>query len=379
MDGSIFRTQGLSAGYGRRVILSGVEITAERGRITTLIGPNGCGKSTLLRTASRQLAALSGSVFISGSSLRDIGANELARKLSILLTERISPELMTCRDVVESGRYPYTGQLGILSEADRAAVEEAMALTSTTELSGVEFTRISDGQRQRVMLARAICQQPELLILDEPTSYLDIRHKLELLNTLKRLVREKNIAVLMSLHELELAERVSDKIICVDGGKIGLVGTPEEIFSAGYISRLYGINEESFSEANGCAELEKPAGAPEVFVISGGGKSSGTFRRLQRMGIPFAAGIIPENDIDFPVAKALAAEVLSYPAFSRVPDGILQRGLRLIGECESVICCPGSCGELSVENPALLKYAREQGKQKEQAENPSEINGFIRM
>lgn len=241
--GSIFRTEGLSAGYGRKVVLSGAEITAERGRITTLIGPNGCGKSTLLRTAAKQLEPLAGTVFISGKSLRETGANELARKLSILLTDRVSPELMTCRDVVESGRYPYTGRLGILSEADREAVDEAMALTSTTELSGVDFAQISDGQRQRVMLARAMSQQPELLILDEPTSYLDIRHKLELLNTLKKLVREKNTAVLMSLHELDLALRVSDKIVCIDGGKVGRVGTPEEIFSGGYISALYGISE----------------------------------------------------------------------------------------------------------------------------------------
>ena len=251
--GSIFRTEGLSAGYGRKAVLSGAEITAERGRITTLIGPNGCGKSTLLRTAAKQLEPLAGTVFISGKNLRETGANELARKLSILLTERVSPELMTCRDVVESGRYPYTGRLGILSEADREAVDEAMALTSTTELSGVDFAQISDGQRQRVMLARAISQQPELLILDEPTSYLDIRHKLELLNTLKKLVREKNTAVLMSLHELDLALRVSDKIVCIDGGKVGRVGTPEEIFSGGYISALYGISEGCFCESSGCA------------------------------------------------------------------------------------------------------------------------------
>lgn len=362
MEGVLFRTDELTAGYGRKVILSGVEITAERGRITTLIGPNGCGKSTLLRTAAKQLSPLSGMVFIGGRDTAETSPSELAKRLSILLTERISPELMTCRDVVESGRYPYTGRLGILSEQDKSAVAEAMELTSTAELSGLDFNRISDGQRQRVMLARAICQQPELLILDEPTSYLDIRHKLELLNTLKKLVREKNIAVLMSLHELDLAERVSDKIVCIDGGKVGLVGTPEDIFLDGYISRLYGIPVECFCESSGCAELEKPSGAPVVFVISGGGHSGGVFRRLQRQGIPFAAGILSENDIDFPVANALAAEVLSYPAFSRAPEAAFHRGTELISACEYVLRCPGSCGELAQDNIRLLELAREQGK-----------------
>ena len=107
-------------------------------------------------------------------------------------------------------------------------------------------------------------------------------------------MREKNIAVLMSLHELDLAERISDKIVCIDNGRVGRVGTPEEIFSGGCISSLYGIPGECFCESSGCAELERPSGIPRVFVISGGGKSAGVFRRLQRQGIPFAAGIIPE-------------------------------------------------------------------------------------
>lgn len=362
MNGGILRAEGLSAGYGRKVVLSGIDMTIECGRITTLIGPNGCGKSTLLRTAARQLSALSGAVYIGGKSLADIGANELARKLSLLLTERINPELMTCRDVVESGRYPYTGRLGILSEEDRKAISEAMSLTSTQELSGVDFRRISDGQRQRVMLARAICQQPEIMILDEPTSYLDIRHKLELLNTLKKLVREKNIAVLMSLHELDLAERVSDMIICIDSGKVGKIGTPDEIFSGGYISGLYGIERSEFCESSGCAELERPRGEPKVFVISGGGRSGGIFRRLQRAGTPFSAGIIPENDIDFPVANALAAEVLSYPPFTTASGQLYRRGMELINSCGQVICCEGSCGEMNAENTMLREYAARTGK-----------------
>lgn len=165
------------------------------------------------------------------------------------MTGRIEPELMTCGEVVESGRYPYTGRLGILSEKDRSKAAEAMELIRVSELYDVDFTCISDGQRQRVMLARAICQEPEVLILDEPTSFLDIRHKLELLSLLKKLVIEKGLAVVMSLHELELAEKISDTILCIKDGRVDRTGTPGEIFSGDYINNLYGIDEDLLSFA----------------------------------------------------------------------------------------------------------------------------------
>ena len=149
--------------------------------------------------------------------------------------------------------------------------------------------------------------------------------------------------------------------MCIDGGKVGRVGTPEEIFSSGYISALYGISEVCFCESSGCAELEKPAGAPEVFVISGGGNSGGVFRRLQRAWTPFAAGIIPANDIDLPAARALAAEVISRPAFSEASQEAVQRGLRLVGECGGVICCPGCGGALNPVYSELLSWARRLG------------------
>ena len=246
--GSIFRTEGLSAGYGRKVVLSGAEITAERGRITTLIGPNGCGKSTLLRTAAKQLEPLAGTVFISGKSLRETGANELARKLSILLTERVSPELMTCRDVVSSGRYPYTGRLGVLRDEDKKIVEQSLSQVDALAFADAPFSAVSDGQRQRILLARALCQQPQLIVLDEPTSFLDIRYKLELLSVLKRMVRENDLAVLLSLHELDLARRISDTVICVAGDRIDRIGTPEEIFTSDYIAQLYHLERGKYDE-----------------------------------------------------------------------------------------------------------------------------------
>ena len=143
------------------------------------------------------------------------------------------------RDVVSSGRYPYTGRLGILREEDKKIVEDSLRQVDALDFADKPFQAISDGQRQRILLARALCQQPELIVLDEPTSYLDIRYKLELLSILKRMVREKNLAVLMSLHELDLAARVSDTVVCVAGDRIDKIGTPEEIFTREYIAKLY--------------------------------------------------------------------------------------------------------------------------------------------
>ncbi len=234
----------LSVGYGRRVILSGIELKIQAGEIVSLIGPNGSGKSTLLRSIAAQLKTIAGCIYIDDSSISGMKENDIAKKLSIVMTNRIDPELMTCEEVVEAGRYPYTGRLGILSENDHMIVRESMESVRISELKNVSFGSISDGQRQRVMLAKAICQEPEILILDEPTTFLDIRHKLELLSLLKILAREKNITVIMSLHEIGLAEKISDRVICIKDKGIHRQGRPDEIFSRDYINELYDIDDE---------------------------------------------------------------------------------------------------------------------------------------
>lgn len=181
------------------------------------------------------------------------------------------PELMTCWDVAAAGRYPYTGRLGLLSDEDRAKVDEALALVGADELADRDFSCISDGQRQRVLLARAICQEPEVIVLDEPTSFLDIRYKLELLTVLKQLVREKQVAVILSLHEIDLAQKLSDRLICVHNGRIERCGTPEQVFTGDYIRTLYDLERGTYNEQFGSLELERVTGEPRVFVIGGGG------------------------------------------------------------------------------------------------------------
>ena len=169
-------------------------------------------------------------MYLDQKLMSQMSGKEVAQKLAVVTTERIRPELMTCEDIVATGRYPYTGTLGILSEGDWEKVHKAMEMVHALDFKDRDFTEISDGQRQRILLARAICQEPEVIVLDEPTSFLDIRHKLELLSILKKMVLEHHTAVLMSLHELDLAQKISDYVICVHGDRIEKYGTPEEIF-----------------------------------------------------------------------------------------------------------------------------------------------------
>ena len=221
------------------VAVNDLSIDVQEREIHALIGPNGSGKSTILKTIAGQLPRIGGAAYLDGEELRACSRNAIARRMAILMTARMDPELMTCRDVVSSGRYPYTGKLGILTAEDRKIVDESLRRTDAEAFADRPFQAVSDGQRQRILLARALCQQPELIVLDEPTSYLDIRYKLELLTILKRMVREENLAVLMSLHELDLARRVSDTVVCVAGDHIDRVGPPEEIFTRDYIAKLY--------------------------------------------------------------------------------------------------------------------------------------------
>ena len=182
--------------------------------------------------------------------------------------------MMTCGEVVATGRYPYTGKFGVLSGEDRRIVDESMELVRIHELKDRDFDKISDGQKQRVMLARALCQQPDLIVLDEPTSFLDIRYKLEFLTIIQKMARTRNLSVLMSLHELDLAGRISDKVACVRGDRIDRFGTPEEIFTKGYIPELYQMTEGSYDERTGDLELPGVTGKPRVLVIAGNGEGT---------------------------------------------------------------------------------------------------------
>ena len=365
MKSYFFYTDQLTVGYDGKPLIREINIKLNKGEILTLIGPNGAGKSTILKSITRQLSLISGTVYLEQSEMSRMTNKEVSKKLAVVLTERMRPELMTCEDVVATGRYPYTGTLGILSEEDRKKVRNAMEMVHAWDLKDRDFTAISDGQRQRILLARAICQEPEIIILDEPTSFLDIRHKLELLAILKKMVLEKKVTVIMSLHELDLAQKISDQVICVHGDHIEKYGTPEEIFTSEYICELYGITRGSYNAEFGCVEMEPPAGEPKVFIIGGNGSGIPVYRKLQRQGIPFITGVLHTNDADYQVAKELACEVITEKPFECISDAAYQKALEAMKKCREVCCPLKDFGTMNAGNRKLLEEAEKTGKLKQ--------------
>ena len=246
-----FQTEQLVVGYNGRPIVRDVEVSIEKGRILTLIGPNGSGKSTILKSITKQLKPIGGAIYIDGDATGDIGKREMSRKTAVVLTERPKPELMTCEDVVAVGRYPYTGMLGILSEKDKEKIRGALSAVNALDIKDRSFSEVSDGQLQRIMLARAICQEPEIIVLDEPTSFLDIRYAVEILDILRQMARDRGVTVILSLHELNFAKRVSDLVMCIKSGRVLHLDTPEVIFKEGIISDLYDLPQGYYGQLFG--------------------------------------------------------------------------------------------------------------------------------
>ena len=384
------RTEHLTVGYDKTPLIGDVNLSVRPGEILTLIGPNGSGKSTILKTITKQLKKLDGTVFLGEASMDELKDSQISRRLSMVMTERLRTELMSGREVVASGRYPYTGRFGILSKEDWSKVDEAIALVHAGEVQDQDFMKISDGQRQRLMLARAICQDTKILILDEPTSYLDMGFKMDILTNIRMLARDKKMAVIMSLHELDLAQKVSDTVACVRGDRIDRIGTPEKIFAGNYVQELYGVADQSFDPVTGqiflctgyqntrdfkdsdienCSSKDFCSGSQvpdpvssQIFVIGGAGSGIPVYNRLWRENIPFAAGILQENDVEYAAASALAACVFSEKAFFPVSEETFLRAKQMLGSCKTCICALTEFGPYNEKNRQLFEYAKKLGK-----------------
>lgn len=230
-------------GYGKKMVAQGVHFSLHAGEILALVGPNGCGKSTLLKTIAGFLPLQGGTLLLNGKKADRMGRPERAKFLSVVTTLRPDAEWMRVWDVAASGRYPFTGRLGILSEEDRQIVEEALQRLKASDLKERYFNELSDGQKQRVLLAKSIAQRPKLLILDEPTSFLDIRYQLEFMQIARSLAKEDGMALLMSLHEISIARILANRILTLKDGRQDASGSAD-LLTEEYVRELYEIPED---------------------------------------------------------------------------------------------------------------------------------------
>ncbi|KKI16902.1 MULTISPECIES: ABC transporter ATP-binding protein [unclassified Leucobacter] len=256
--------EGLRLGYDDRVILDGLDLEIEPGRITSIVGANGSGKSTLLRAFARLLKPRSGSVLLDGTEIHRRPSKELARLLGLLPQSPIAPEGIAVSDLVGRGRHPHQGALARWSTADTEAVAEALDATGTTELADRAVDELSGGQRQRVWIAMALAQQTDILLLDEPTTFLDVAHQIEVLDLLTDLNRRRGTTIVMVLHDLGLAARYSDLLVAMSDGGVHAAGAPAEIVTPDLVREVFGLESHVLADPVSGAPIVSPIGRHHV-------------------------------------------------------------------------------------------------------------------
>ncbi|MEV7951314.1 ABC transporter ATP-binding protein [Streptomyces rubiginosohelvolus] len=256
--------EGLTLGYGDRTVVDSLDLAVPPGRITVIVGANACGKSTLLRSMSRLLAPRAGRVVLDGKEVHRLPAKELARTLGLLPQSPIAPEGITVSDLVGRGRHPHQGIFSRWNEKDDAAVAAALEATHTEPLAERAVDELSGGQRQRVWIAMALAQQTDLLLLDEPTTFLDASHQIEVLDLLTDLNRSRGTTIVMVLHDLNLAARYADHLIALADGGLHASGTPAEVLTEETVRAVFDLDSRIIDDPVSGRPLMLPIGRHHV-------------------------------------------------------------------------------------------------------------------
>ena len=360
-DVPVLEFQNLSVGYGSKVVLANLNQRVSAGQFVCLLGPNGAGKTTLLRTLAGLQPALAGAIRVGGRDFASLSPTEMARELAAVLTERPAVQLLTALELVCLGRHPHTGFLGRLNHEDLRQARLAMEMVGAWDLAGRLLDELSDGERQKLMLARALAQQPRLILLDEPTMHLDVKHRLEVMSILRTLCRERGITAVASLHDVDLAVRLADVVALVNQGGITAWGPPEEVLDAQCLADLYSLQKARYLPGLGVIEPPFQASREAVFVVCGGGSGATLLRLLAKRGYAIRAGVLHEHDLDCQVAQALGARVASLPPFTAVDAASLGTAKELAGDCLAVLDAGFPVGTDNRANRELLSWAATRG------------------
>lgn len=387
--GAKLEIRNLSLAYGDRIVLDNVSLDVRPGQFVGLIGPNACGKSTLLKAVSRVLRPAAGEVLLDGrDAWRDMSLLETARTLAVVPQDFPASFPFTVGETVALGRTPFVGRLRGEQPRDLARAREAMQATGTLELRDRILSELAGGERQRVILAKALAQEPRLLLLDEPTSHLDINHQVEILDLLLGLNRAGGLTVVIVLHDLNLASMYCDYLYLLGRGGLVARGKPEEVLTAQNLELVYGsrvlvgrhpvygcpqltlvshlragtdaatgASPQHGRAASGPSRAGKASGP--VHVVAGGGSSGGLLESLVAAGYPVTAGPLNAGDSDWQVSRTLGVELVTAPPFSAIEGENLARAARVLEGAAAVLVGPVPFGPGNVAVlDEVLKLAR---------------------
>jgi iron complex transport system ATP-binding protein len=359
--------EGVTAGYAADPVVRGVDLAVRRGEIVGLVGPNGSGKTTLVRVASRALRPTAGRVRVGGADLLAMSAREAARLVAVVPQELAPAFSFTALEVVLMGRTPYVSRWGGGRAEDWALARAAMSATQVQHLADRPIDELSGGERRRVFLSQALAQDAPLLLLDEPTTHLDVRHVLDLLGIVRGLSAREGTAVLAVLHDLDLAASTCDRLAVLHRGELVAQGTPETVVTPALLREVYGVEADVVTdELTGRPSVRvgppPPATAPigrRAHVIGGAGRGAGVMRRLSGAGYDVSVGVLHGSDTDAAVAERLNLVRVSVPPFSHVDAEASQACRELIEAADLLIVCDAPFGPGNVANLRLaLEGAR---------------------
>jgi len=265
-------------------VLSDIDIQINAGELVCLLGANGTGKSTLLRTVAGLQPSLNGEIHIGNSNLKDLRANQLAQKISVVLTDSINVDRLTVYNLVSLGRFPHTTWLGKQSTEDKEKIDEAVKLVKIGHLTHRNISELSDGERQKALIAKALAQDTPLILLDEPTAFLDLPHRTEILHLLRNLSHEKGKGILLSIHDLDLALKISDRIILLSKEKEIFKGIPEDLVLNGSFNKCFDKDGVNFDPSTGSFKIDQKF-TQQVALEGNGNARIWTERALNRVGI----------------------------------------------------------------------------------------------
>ncbi|MCR3956468.1 MAG: heme ABC transporter ATP-binding protein [Gudongella sp.] len=358
-------------GYSSTPVIRDVSFQVDKGEFISILGPNGSGKSTLLKTINGLYIPSSGRIELMGENIERYKRRDIARRISLVPQDTSLQFEFTVEEVVTMGRHPFKGRFEKEDERDRKLIYEAMEMTNTFDIRDRLITEISGGERQRVYIAKALAQNTEIILLDEPTSHLDINHQIDILNLLRRMNQEKGITIILVIHDINLATRFSDRILLLKKGSIISQGTPEDVITTENILNAYGmraaVERNRYTGHISVIPLEvnkriRSELNIKVHVISGGGSGQDLINVLYHRGYQLSLGVLNAGDTDWQYARSLKIPLSEEKPFSAISDRAAKKNREMLAVADLVIMTNVPIGGGNLRNLKMAWESLENGK-----------------